>query len=162
MKIMVIDPGDKKSAWLVFDTAEFLVLDFGLTENAGVVDLLQSQHFNCSRLIAELVKSYGNVIGDPILKTAFWTGRFVQAFGDDENSFLVPRKTIVTHLCGRATASDKNIRQALIDAFPATGGGKTPAIGTKSKPGPLYGISKDVWAALAVAVYWTEVFSFLN
>jgi hypothetical protein len=42
-------------------------------------------------------------------------------------------------------AKDANIRQALID--------KLGAVGTKKAPGPLYGISGHLWAALAVADY---------
>lgn len=41
---------------------------------------------------------------------------------------------------------------ALLDLFPRTGGGATPQIGTKAKPGPLYGVSSHAWAALGVAV----------
>ena len=44
-----------------------------------------------------------------------------------------------------------NVRQALIDRH----GGAT-AIGKKASKGPLYGCSADVWAALGVAVYWTD------
>jgi len=51
------------------------------------------------------------------------------------------------HLCGSARAKDTNIRQALIDRY-----GGSAAIGKKAAPGPLYGVSKDVWSALAVAV----------
>ena len=35
-------------------------------------------------------------------------------------------------------------------------GGKAAAIGTRANPGPLHGISKDVWAALAVAVVYAD------
>ena len=41
-------------------------------------------------------------------------------------------------------------RQALLDRF----GGST-AIGRKAAPGPLHGISRDVWLALAIAVTYT-------
>jgi hypothetical protein len=40
-----------------------------------------------------------------------------------------------------------NIRPALIDRF----GGST-AIGREAAPGPPYGISRDVWSALAIGV----------
>ena len=39
-------------------------------------------------------------------------------------------------------AKDSNIRQALIDRF--------GPVGTKKNPGWFYGVSKDVWAAIAV------------
>ena len=32
---------------------------------------------------------------------------------------------------------------------------KAAAIGRKAAPGPLYGISRDVWSALAIAVTYT-------
>ena len=60
------------------------------------------------------------------------------------------------HLCGNNSAKDSNVRQALIDRFPRSGGGKTPQIGTKGDPGPLYGIKKDEWAALGVAITTLE------
>lgn len=46
----------------------------------------------------------------------------------------------------------EDVRKALLDLFPRTGGGATPQVGTKAKPGPLYGISTHAWAALGVAV----------
>jgi hypothetical protein len=53
---------------------------------------------------------------------------------------------------GNQRAKDPNIRQALLDIFPGTGGGATPQIGTKAKPGPLYGVTSHAWSALAVAI----------
>jgi hypothetical protein len=50
-------------------------------------------------------------------------------------------------LCGDSRAKDANIRQALIDHF-----GGSAAIGRKAAPGPLSGISRDVWSALAIAI----------
>ena len=56
------------------------------------------------------------------------------------------------HLCRQNTARDPNIRQALLDRW----GGKKRAVGRKGEGKPLYGISKDVWSALAVAVTYAE------
>ena len=39
----------------------------------------------------------------------------------------------------------------LLDRF-----GGSSAIGLKRSPGPLYGVSKDVWSALAVAVTYAD------
>jgi len=63
------------------------------------------------------------------------------------------RKTVAAHLCNTSRANDSNIRQALIDRF---GPGREKAIGTKKNPGPLYGIKKDLWSALAVAVTYAD------
>jgi len=52
-------------------------------------------------------------------------------------------------------------RARLIELF---GGDKETAIGRKASPGPLYGVTGDAWAALAVAVAvsegWGEEISF--
>ena len=52
------------------------------------------------------------------------------------------------NLCHSAQAKDANIRQALIDRF--------GDVGTKRNPGWFYGVSKDVWAAIAVGVTWHD------
>lgn len=62
----------------------------------------------------------------------------------------LPRRAVKLALCGDSRAKDANIRQALIDRF-----GGSAAIGRKAAPGPLYGISRDVWSALAIAVTYT-------
>jgi hypothetical protein len=64
---------------------------------------------------------------------------------------MLQRRAVKLALCGDSRAKDANIRQALIDRF----GGKDAAIGRKAAPGPLYGISRDVWSALAIAVTYT-------
>lgn len=61
---------------------------------------------------------------------------------------FVGRKEIVVALCGSARASDSNVRMVLIDRF----WGKDAAIGRNANPRPLYGISRDMWSALAIAV----------
>ena len=70
--------------------------------------------------------------------------------------FKVYRSEVKMKLCHSMRAKDGNIRQAIIDRYPATGGGAIPQIGTKNQPGPLYGISKDLWSALAVAITYEE------
>lgn len=103
-------------------------------------------------LAIEMIASYGMPVGKEVFETCVWIGRFIQSWGDSTPVKLVYRKDVKMRLCGSMKAKDANIRQALIDLFPATGGGKTPQIGTKSKPGPLYGVSTHIWPALAVAV----------
>ena len=63
---------------------------------------------------------------------------------------MLPRRAVKLALCGDSRARDANIRQALIDRF-----GGSAAVGRKAAPGPLYGISRDVWSALAIAVTYT-------
>ena len=159
-KVIAIDPGPRVSAWLVIESGSEKLIDFGLTENEVLLHwLLTRERGRTRHLIVERIKSYGNVIGDDVLETVFWSGRFTQAYGAD-NATLITRKEIVTHLCNRSTANDRNVRQALIDRFAKTGGGKNPSIGTKAQPGPLYGVTRDVWSALAGATTFLDTRSF--
>ena len=64
---------------------------------------------------------------------------------------LLPRQTVKATLCHDTRAKDANVRQALLDRF-----GGSAAIGRKATPGPLYGVSRDVWSALALAVCYAE------
>jgi hypothetical protein len=101
-------------------------------------------------LVIEQVASYGMPVGAEVFETVFWSGRFAEA-SVPRRVHRITRKAIVTHLCGSARAKDSNVRQALIDRF-----GGTDAIGRKATPGPLYGVTRDVWAALAVAICYVE------
>jgi hypothetical protein len=101
----------------------------------------------CEKLYIEMVASYGMAVGRTVFETCVWIGRFVEAWGD--NWDFVYRKDVKMHLCGQTRAKDSNIRQAIMDMY---GSEKAIAIGTKAKPGPLHGVSKDVWAALGVAI----------
>ena len=91
-------------------------------------------------------------VGREVFETVYWIGRFAQAAQPVEHT-LVSRGAVKMHLCGSKRAKDSNIRQALIDRF-----GGSAAIGRKADPGPLYGISGDVWSALAVAVTWYDTY----
>jgi hypothetical protein len=86
----------------------------------------------------------------PLFETCVWIGRFVQEWETltGAEPLRVFRREVKLHLCGSPRAKDANIRQALIDRY----GGKEAAIGRKASPGPLHGVSGDVWSALAVAV----------
>lgn len=153
MKILAIDPGTEQSAWCVFDTETGNPDTFGQCANEEVLASLKE--VRASRLVVEMFKSYGNVVGDSVLQTCVWIGRFFQEWTKTISGKceLIPRKRIVTQLCMNPRANDTNVRQALIDRW----GGKDKAIGNKAKPGPLYGMKNDMWSALAVAVAWTEL-----
>jgi hypothetical protein len=99
-----------------------------------------------------MIASYGMAVGREVFETCVWIGRFTQAWHAPAAVELVYRQDVKLHLCGNPRARDANIRQALLDLFPRAGGGKTPQIGTKAKPGPLYGVSSHAWPALAVAI----------
>lgn len=147
--IFAIDPGPTQSGWVVYDSGR--VVEGGVMLNEEMLTYLECQTRLC-KLAIEMIASYGMAVGKEVFETCVWIGRFQQAWHAPEKVQKVYRRDVKLHLCGTSKAKDANIRQALIDLYPATGGGKCPQIGTKGQPGPLYGVSTHVWPALAVAV----------
>jgi hypothetical protein len=141
--ILAIDPGSEQSAYVAY--ANGRPVNFGKVPNDWLLQRLRDQQcldatgvFGQSQHVTiEMIASYGMPVGSEVFDTCVWIGREVKL-----------------HLCGQARAKDPNVRQALIDRF---GPGREKAIGTKKQPGPLYGVSADVWSALAVAVTWSEL-----
>ncbi len=154
-EIVAIDPGNTKSAWLIYRPEQQNIGTAEIVDN----EILLRQLYNIDPtdriFLIEMVQCYGMAVGKSIFETVFWIGRFWESLGDAKKE-LVYRSDVKMALCNSMRAKDTNIRQALLDRFPAEGGGKTPQIGIKSQPGPLFGISKDLWSALAIAVAYTE------
>jgi hypothetical protein len=150
--ILAIDPGTVISGWCVLGAAG--VVASGVADNGDLLVMVQQS--SADRLAIEMIASYGMPVGREVFETCVWIGRYLQAWAGPEAVELVYRKDVKMHLCGTPRAKDPNVRQALLDMFPATGGGKTPQIGIQSKPGPLFGVVSHAWAALAVAVTATK------
>lgn len=153
--ILAIDPGNERSAYVVYRDGD--VIDFGIEENTELIDKvlgIERDFDGCNHMAIEMIASYGMPVGATVFETCLWIGRFIQAW--NAKFTKVYRKDVKMHLCHSMRAKDSNIRQAIIDRYPASGGGKNPQVGIKSQPGPLFGISKDVWAALGVAITFDE------
>jgi hypothetical protein len=148
MLILAIDPGTTESGWVLFDGER--VHSSAVEPNTELLERIR--HWTSALLAIEMIASYGMPVGREVFETCVWIGRFKQAWHDPEAVQMVYRKDVKLHLCGTTKAKDPNVRQALLDLFPRTGGGATPQIGTKAKPGPLYGVSTHAWPALGVAV----------
>jgi hypothetical protein len=144
MKIIAIDPGPIESAYVVFEDEE--IGPHGKMLN---VDLSKDLAFSpvADMLVIEMIASYGMPVGQTTFETCVWIGVFATIFKGPYS--LVYRREVKREICGSPHAKDGNIRQALIDRF-------GPA-GTKKAPGPTYGISKDVWSALAVAATFEDM-----
>lgn len=149
--ILAVDPGTTQSGYVVMDGDR--VVSSGVLPNREALAMVAAHD---GVLALEMVASYGMSVGKDIFETVRWIGRLQQAYRDPEAVMLIYRRDVKMHLCGSAKAKDGNIRQALLDLFPATGGGKTPQVGIKSKPGPLFGVSTHAWAALGVAITATD------
>lgn len=147
--LIAIDPGTTHSGIVVFCKGQ--VVSAAVLENAEVLVTL-CEH-PCAMVAIEMIASYGMAVGREVFETCLWVGRFLQAAGA-QRVRLVYRKDVKLHLCNSPRAKDANIRQAIIDRY----GGKAEAIGSKKKPGPLYGVKSHAWAALGVAITATETF----
>ena len=157
--ILALDPGTTETGWVEYG-GDGGVIESGVMPNDDVLAMLKRAYRPDYRCLAiEMIASYGMAVGREVFETCVWIGRFQQAWVEwprGANVQLVYRRTVKLHLCASPNAKDPNIRQALLDKFPRTGGGKTPQIGTKGQPGPLYGVTSHAWAALAVAVTVAE------
>ena len=129
--ILAVDPGTTKSG--------FVILDEGHVTSSGVLSNREASRWSRvtpapwrSRWLPRTAWQ-----SEKMFETVRWIGRFQQASRDPEAVRLVSRRDVKLHLCGSAKAKDANVRQALLDLFPGSGGGKTPQIGTEAARGPL-------------------------
>jgi hypothetical protein len=164
-RILAIDPGPEQSAWLFLWDAEPVPGAFGILPNQELLGWLRdgawigsdgSVHVPSVVVIETIEPRYGLQMGWSTLDTARWIGRFQEAAAPIP--VVLPRRSEILRSLGVVTtprkgekrvSADSGVRSALIDRF-----GGEPAI---RKGGPLFGISKDVWSALAIAVTHAEL-----
>jgi hypothetical protein len=159
MPTLAIDPGTNKSAFCIVDD-NMDICNFGIMENDALCSYLQSPELTKQNVLLsaiEMIACYGMPVGRETFETCVWIGRFVECL--TQGHPLLPiakvyRKDVKLYLCNSVKAKDANVRQAILDRYSPTGGGKTPQIGVKNNPGPLYGVKSHIWAALAVAIYY--------
>jgi hypothetical protein len=159
MIILAIDPGQEKSGVVLYDSYSKSVLSSIITKNEAIIDSIIGINPLSDLMVYEMIGHYGSGMpaGKSVFETCIWIGRFIEACRQRQLlSYRLLRATIKSHICGSVRANDSNIRQALIDRFSPSGGGKTPQIGTKKQPGPLYGVKSHIWSALAVAIAYAE------
>src|SRR4029077_6631736 len=158
MIVLAIDPGSEQSAWLVYNAATAGIRAFAKLPN----DELERQlRLGLSTQVTEAAIEWTAPRGMPasaeLFETLYWVGRYAAVIEElGLRVARVKRGDVKRHLCGTTAANDANVRAALIDRFGGAGG-KAAAIGLKASPGPLYGIAKDVWSALAIAVTYSDL-----
>jgi hypothetical protein len=145
--ILAIDPGTTDSAFIRWDGKT--VYEKGICSNETMLDIIGLCDPLQYHLLVEEIRSYGMAVGIETFTTVWWSGRFVQRWTERCGTFeMIPRGEIKLHHCQSPRAKDPNVRQALLDKYGAPG--------TKKAPGLTYGISSHVWAAFALATYYTE------
>jgi hypothetical protein len=143
-RVLAIDPGDVKSAYVLWDTGSQSILKADIVLNDELFDM----DLNPDVVALEMIASYGMPVGKTVFETCLWIGKyhfFYQRVKEIKKVKLVYRAEVKMHLCHSMKAKDSNIRQAVIDRLGAPG--------TKRSPGKTYGISKDMWSALAIALF---------
>ena len=160
MKIFAIDPGNIDSAYAVIEMPDFKLIEFSKVKNEELLEDIEERFIydrSIDAIAIEMVASYGMAVGKSVFDTCVWIGRFVQALANDGVDYVY-RKDEKMCLCGSMKAKDSNIRQALIDRYAKHDfkNGK----GVKNNPDTFYGVSKDVWQAIAVGVTYYENISF--
>lgn len=159
MKVLAVDPGNVKSAFALYDSSANELLTFGKQSNANVrAYLVEASMFGLAEvLVIEFPRPRGQPMYYQLVDTIFWIGRFVEAYA--ERWEPCDRKDVKMCLCGNTKANDSQIRMAVINRFKGVlpiGGGKVPEIGNTKQQGPLYGVSRDIWQALAVAITYAN------
>jgi hypothetical protein len=156
MNILCIDPGTTESGIVAISHGgNVLVTDPVMSNEEILRDLQNDWYPEFDLMLIEMVACYGMPVGKETFETCVWIGRFIEAFNG--RTEYVYRRDVKLTLCNSMRAKDANIRQAILDRFPATGGGRTPQVGTKAKPGPLYGVKSHAWSALAVGLAWLDM-----
>lgn len=159
--ILAIDPGPAESAWVIWNGET--IAAFGKNDNDTVLGICwdAEKAYGASLLAIEQIRSYGMPVGQEVFDACTWYGRFIEAwlrtqealdkskYVRDASVMLIPRQDVRLHHCHSIKANDGTVRMALMDRL----GGK----GTKKKPGVTYGISKDVWSALALAIHVSDM-----
>lgn len=156
MTILALDPGNTQTGYAVLEMPEFRLIKFGKADNTSLLTLVANSDilYDVDAVAIEMIDSFGMAVGREVFETCVWIGRFHQA-ADHPNTHYVYRKEEKEILCGSLRAKDANIRRALIDRYARHDlkNGK----GTKGNPDVFYGVSKDVWAAIAVGVTYYEL-----
>ena len=148
MLIIGIDPGPTESAYCILKDG--IIQFFCKDKNEEIASWVDHELLcgDADVVAVEHLQSFGMPVGKEVFETAYFIGEIrslVKQEGGRPTFLPVYRKEIVTHHCNNPRAKDANVRQAMLDRWGPQG--------TKKNPGPTYGISKDVWSALAIATY---------
>lgn len=142
--VLAIDPGPVKSAWVLWDGKRLVEHAYGV--NFVALSMALGARASGAVHFAVEMPTAQRRASNKLYQTAFWVGRFVEAFGGAFS--LIGRHTVKSHLCGMQNVGNGQINEVLYETI----GPK----GTKKEPGPLFGTNVHERQALAVAVTWWE------
>lgn len=155
MRIFAIDPGNVTSSWVLLETSATWpprLEDYALDEENALLEArLHRARWDVA--VIEMVRSYGRPVGSEIFETCVWIGRFEKAIDASTASRArIGRQEMKSALGLTMKTSDSGVRACMLDIY----GGKDVALGSKTRRGPLWGVTEDVWAALAVGIAYAR------
>lgn len=150
--ILAIDPGPEKSSLVVWN-GQIVTHRCHSSNEDLVASLPEAKTFMSvdgvfpDMMAIEMISPMGLRVGAETFETAYWVGRFVQAW--TPRPFVrVKRHEVKTYLCGTQQCKDADIRKAIIRKFY----GPTADIRKTSWKGVCDGVTTHQWQALAVAL----------
>ena len=149
---LAIDPGPagKPACGWVKTDQNMRVLACGQDDEKTLVAMIRTG--SQERIALETVESYGKAVSTSVFSTCETIGRLTQAADDAGLPVIrVSRRDVKKALHLPMNAGDAQVRVKLLLMYKKTGGGSVPQIGTKSAPGPLFGVKGHSMAALGVA-----------
>lgn len=156
MLILAVDPGPEKSSWVLWSTStERVASGEDQLDNARLRDWLGGNiRDSTEQMVIERPVLMGQNATAALLETSRWAGVFEGAWPG-----VVDRLTyhkVRCQLARSGNAKESEVKQALISRFAPAGYGPQGK-GTKSNPGPFYGVVGHMWSAVAVAVAWCDM-----
>lgn len=150
-RVAAIDPGYRQSALVVFDG---VIREHRIEENEALLERLEAEcAVVADVLVLEQMQLFsGHGVGIEVFDSVYWSGMFAHAWKPQPVARILRSRVRGHHQASKG--GDSAVRAALISRF---GPYKEDAIGSKSKPGPLYGIKADEWSALAIATCWWDL-----
>lgn len=152
--ILAIDPGTTRSAWVLLEAGR--ILDFDIRDNDEMSETLRGPvhssdpvfGWGMPTVVIEDIEPRQQPLGRDVADTLRWIGRFMEAARPLPVHLVTRRAVTAHHVDGGTRDADKRIRAAIIDRY---------GVGSERKGGPLEGIVKDLWSALAIGLYWADL-----
>lgn len=147
--VFAIDAGSTHSGYAILERDPIQILKektptFGKIPNEELLEIIPHWTKNTDFAI-EFPYPKNNVVAFEVFLMTAWVGRFQQVIEQNHGRhFKVFRHREKSVLCRSGAANDSQIRASVIDLL----GGK----GTRENPGNTYGVTADVWQALAVGI----------
>lgn len=147
--VFAIDAGNTHSGWAVVSNldGEYQLGVFGKWENKALLEEIRK--YNDFDFAIEYPYPRNSTVPLQVFEMAEWVGRFAHVLEECGNRFhRIYRHREKAVMCHSGVATDSQIRASVISVL----GGQ----GTAQNPGPTYGVTGDVWQAIAIGMTFLE------